>query len=1500
MSAFLDHDPAPGDFKNASGDSRVRFSDFDSDGRPDLFSRQAIYAPGGTFVPPYSSPTTPGDPILYINPGLGTLTTPLVSDSIVTAAGFMAHEIELTESQWEVTHDFIDLSGDGEPEMVEPKQSHLRLANRDTAGQPLRLLNTIDNGNGGLTEITYAAQNDPAVAAASQADYAVMPRHMWVVKDVTTTDTTTGLTAVQDVKYGSPVWNENDRGKWGFRGFTSIVSSSAHAVGATTGFRKTVKNYGYEPDWSGRLDETLTYGDDGLASIQRANWEAYELFGGSTKSFHNELGQSTVCDGEPNTVSCEANGLTTYSRSSYVPLKSADTGDGIELAWVRDVSNLQQELAPIGFAQTVGDLLETVDYELHSSASKYWLLQTESNRSVVDDSTTDWQPSGHSKQEADSTETYAETSIEYFDAATFTTSRTIRDSQTGLVVEAITPELDSQFLEYSGFKVHATLHRDFGETVNVSTFQIDLGTGQITRAESPNTIVCGSDGGKEASVARFDGLGRIVEQRQFACVSANDYADYKTLEVEYFEQGFASPMYTRIKAYEDFAGLEFVEAESEMDGFGRVVESRVKIGNNSYSTSETEFGVTGQVLRTSTPNPAYNDDALRTETTYRFDSLGRSIGVRVGDMTGAAPSPDSSDAVWDSYVGTDLTYAIVGDNLVSTTTEHVLDASADNPVSQTSTTHDFLGRLILVDELLDDAVGVATTAYGYDGNNNLSIIDDPDGVVTTMLHDWAGRRTNILRGDREWKYDYYDNGLLKSETAPVPAGEAEMKYQTSYIYDSKGRLFNKIPAVGNLNSADQLLLGADTATQWTYDTGAHNAIGRLVKVSGPFFERKLDYDSFGAVRLESFSYEVPTSTGMTGVVRDYMTQEATYDAAGRVKNMTTADGTILKYEFDDAGRPKKLLKRETASYVDIAELTRNVAGRVIGRDSDKAHRTWTYDRLGRVTQTEVHKNSNKWRFEESMDYFDSNDVKTHLVKRRGLPDSGFSYTYDSRHQLRTANDGSYIADFTYTSGGKVDTAEVDPLALAPQVFGRNVKHNYGLHTGVGAVDGHAVEVLTNTSDNSTYAAYSYDLSGNVIQRDEYMTGSLVQQNFTYDGEDHMRRAKLLGGNEELYYYDENGQRFLSVEVGSKSVVRSRAWFGSTEFWYSDVGNGSDPALEVPGTSYEKLMTRLSLDGLAVARIDNELGQETLEYSFHNGLGHLMGALDANGEVSTAFVYGPFGEIIDELGETATHLRRFNGKEADKLSRLNYYGYRYYDPLSLQWTQPDPLFRRVPDLAGANPRDMNLYTFSLNNPVRYVDPNGLQSTATIYDGSPEIDTECPPGLGDCGYKPAEITDVSGGGGYDSDKLNEEGNALLNKASAKASVAWYGGGGAQVVAVYRPKFAGSGDMAEWYYSKTGEVLPAGYFKPVSEQTPKEAKEVTELYKKMGEDRAREMIALCSGERCRGTKTTDALHGIVNTSLVLVGGFLMLPEIGAPVAVHVVVYGAGAAWTAATSIF
>jgi RHS repeat-associated protein len=64
-----------------------------------------------------------------------------------------------------------------------------------------------------------------------------------------------------------------------------------------------------------------------------------------------------------------------------------------------------------------------------------------------------------------------------------------------------------------------------------------------------------------------------------------------------------------------------------------------------------------------------------------------------------------------------------------------------------------------------------------------------------------------------------------------------------------------------------------------------------------------------------------------------------------------------------------------------------------------------------------------------------------------------------------------------------------------------------------------------------------------------------------------------------------------------------------------------------------------------------------------------------------------------------------GKEHDQLSDLYYYGKRYFDPLSLTWTQADPLFRFAPEAAWDQPRRANLYGFSLNNPLRYQDPDG---------------------------------------------------------------------------------------------------------------------------------------------------------------------------------------------------
>src|SRR5205823_114958 len=61
-------------------------------------------------------------------------------------------------------------------------------------------------------------------------------------------------------------------------------------------------------------------------------------------------------------------------------------------------------------------------------------------------------------------------------------------------------------------------------------------------------------------------------------------------------------------------------------------------------------------------------------------------------------------------------------------------------------------------------------------------------------------------------------------------------------------------------------------------------------------------------------------------------------------------------------------------------------------------------------------------------------------------------------------------------------------------------------------------------------------------------------------------------------------------------------------------------------------------------------------------------------------------------------RQYTGKELDNTG-LYYYGARYYDPETGRFAQADTV------IPGAAPQAYNRYSYTLNNPLRYVDPSG---------------------------------------------------------------------------------------------------------------------------------------------------------------------------------------------------
>lgn len=91
-------------------------------------------------------------------------------------------------------------------------------------------------------------------------------------------------------------------------------------------------------------------------------------------------------------------------------------------------------------------------------------------------------------------------------------------------------------------------------------------------------------------------------------------------------------------------------------------------------------------------------------------------------------------------------------------------------------------------------------------------------------------------------------------------------------------------------------------------------------------------------------------------------------------------------------------------------------------------------------------------------------------------------------------------------------------------------------------------------------------------------------------------------------------------------------------------------------------------------------------------------------------YMPFGKTY-AVEETKDNNRLFIGKELDSETNLSYFGARYLDSDIGRFLAPDPVrlvdagSGEVNDTILGDPQRLNLYAYGLNNPYRYVDPDG---------------------------------------------------------------------------------------------------------------------------------------------------------------------------------------------------
>jgi RHS repeat-associated protein len=132
-----------------------------------------------------------------------------------------------------------------------------------------------------------------------------------------------------------------------------------------------------------------------------------------------------------------------------------------------------------------------------------------------------------------------------------------------------------------------------------------------------------------------------------------------------------------------------------------------------------------------------------------------------------------------------------------------------------------------------------------------------------------------------------------------------------------------------------------------------------------------------------------------------------------------------------------------------------------------------------------------------------------------------------------------------------------------------------------------------------------------------------------------------------------------------------------------------------------LTAMLVVPASALAQIPTQV----IEYYSADALGSVRAVTkQVNGtwQVVARHDFMPFGEEVAPPTPPQDK-RLFTGKERDNETGLDYFGARYSSSRLGRFTTTDPLLQTY---RPANPQTLNRYAYTLNNPLRFVDRNGL--------------------------------------------------------------------------------------------------------------------------------------------------------------------------------------------------
>lgn len=618
----------------------------------------------------------------------------------------------------------------------------------------------------------------------------------------------------------------------------------------------------------------------------------------------------------------------------------------------------------------------------------------------------------------------------------------------------------------------------------------------------------------------------------------------------------------------------------------------------------------------------------------------------------------------------------------------------DLPSGQIITnTYDALNRLVSV----VDQLGVLQT-YTYDANGNVLTETDGEGNVTTYMYDALGRLMQIT--DAEGHSDYYS-------------------------YDNNGNLLSYIDRNGQTtlftyNANNQMLTERDAlnnVTTYTYD-----ANGNLASVT----------DARGSVT----TYQYDVNDQLTKIIfANGKMQQFVFDANDNMVNYTDESGHQMAYLYDALGH----LLQKTYPGGGVDAYTYDAVGNMLTANNTDAEITFTYDDLGRMLSETLNGLTTGYAYDVKhrkvtktypggRTLVEEYDVRQHLtgIKENANYLATFVYN-DNDYLTQRAYANGTTTNFAYDALNRLsqltDNPNIANVQMAYDAVGNMLSKKDLIRPTKSEVYGYdALNRLTSFKQGEITTGveipnplkqvqYSLDALGNRTS----MTVNGVTTNYTANNMNaytavtgmtlqYDDNGNMTGDGTHTYQYNYNN-RLVSVDNGSTATYkydalnrRIQKTVGTTTTNYYYCGDQAVEERSAANTVMATYVFGISVDDV----LQMQRGSNT--YYYHkNHLGSIVALTNASGNLVERYEYDPYGQpsFFDAndnalVQSAVSNAILFTGRDYDAETGMYYYRARTMHPGLGRFMQHDPLMY----VSG-----LNMYEYTLNNPIKYIDVTG---------------------------------------------------------------------------------------------------------------------------------------------------------------------------------------------------